>query len=59
MSKMTAPIGRSAEQVEVWFDNEKLDHVQKRLVSEEEITAAVQMIQDRMTFERPPSHTRQ
>lgn len=59
MSKMTAPIGRSATHVDVWFDNEKLDHVQRRFVSEEEITAAVQVIRDRMAIETPPYRTRQ
>lgn len=59
MSKLTTPIGRSATHFDVWFDNEKLDHVQRRFVSEEEITAAVQVIRDRMAFETPPSHTRQ
>lgn len=51
MSKMTAPIGRSAAHVEVWFDNERLDNVQRRFVSDEEITTAMQLFRDRMTFE--------
>ncbi len=41
IAKMTAPIGRAAAHVDVWFDDEHLDHIERRIYPEAEITSAV------------------
>jgi hypothetical protein len=40
-AKMTAPIGRAAEHVDVWFDDTHLDRLVRRSMPEAEITDAV------------------
>lgn len=45
MCKITSPLGRSATHVDIWFDDKKLDRVQRRFVSDEEIAAALLPLQ--------------
>lgn len=59
MAKITAPIGRSATQVDLWFDDQKLDHVQRRFFLEEEIAAAVLSLRGQLEFERRQPQPRQ
>ena len=41
MAKITAPIRRAATQVDVWFDDVQLDHIEQRFFSDEEILEAL------------------
>ena len=45
--RVTAPIGRSAAHMDILIDDQKLDRVERRFVSEEEITAAVRSSRER------------
>jgi hypothetical protein len=59
MSKISAPIGRTATHVDVWFDEQKLDHIQRRFIAEEEITAVVLSMREQMNLGqrvRRPGH---
>ena len=46
--RVTAPIGRSAAHMDILIDDQKLDRVERRFVSKEEITAAVRSLRERM-----------
>ncbi len=52
MTKMSAPIGRAASEVELWLDDQKLDKLQRRIVTEEEITTAVLQLRDGVSRHR-------
>lgn len=41
MSKLTAPIGRAAEHVDIWFDHDRLDRLEHRVYLEDDIIAAL------------------
>jgi hypothetical protein len=49
--RVAAPIGRSAAHMDVLIDDQKLDRVERRFVSEEEITAAVRSLRERMELD--------
>jgi len=52
MCKITAPLGRSATHVDIWLDDKKLDHVQRRFVSDEEIATALLPLQQQWEAKR-------
>lgn len=41
MAKITAPIHRAATHVDIWFDDVRLDHIDQRFYSDEEIMEAL------------------
>jgi hypothetical protein len=48
MSKISSPIGRAATHVDIWLDDQKLDRVERRVVTEEDITAALLPLRERL-----------
>jgi hypothetical protein len=54
MKKITAPLGRAAAHVDIWFDDQRLDHIECRFISEEDITAALvpfrEMLEGQRTY---------
>ncbi len=41
MSKITAPVGRAASHVDVWLNDQRLDHIERKFISEDDISAAL------------------
>jgi hypothetical protein len=46
MAKVTAPIRRAATHVDIWFDDQHLDHIEQRFFSDEEIMEALLPLRD-------------
>lgn len=55
MAKITAPIGRSATHVDISFDDQKLDQIHRKFVSEDEITAALLPLRQQWKAKLPPN----
>ena len=41
MTKISSPIGRAATHVDIWIEDQKLDRLERRIVTDEDITAAL------------------
>ena len=42
LTKMTSPIGRAATRVEPWFNDQRLDCIERRHISDDDLAAAIQ-----------------
>lgn len=57
MVKITAPLGRAALHVDIWFDDQKLDHMERRIVTiEEAIAEALTPIRRERGYPQPQHH---
>lgn len=53
MAKISSPIGRAADHVDIWLDDQKLDRLQRRIFTDEEIEAALFTLRN---SHRKPKH---
>lgn len=48
MAKISSPIGRAASHVDIWVEDQKIDRLERRIVTEEDITAALIPLRERL-----------
>lgn len=48
MTKISSPIGRAASHVDIWVEDQKIDRLERRIVTEEDITAALIPLRERL-----------
>jgi hypothetical protein len=48
MTKISSPIGRAATHVDIWIEDQKLDRLDRRIVTEEDITAALLPLREKL-----------
>ena len=54
LTKISAPLGRAATQIDIWIDDQKLDRLERRIVTEEEITDALIPLREHILRQRLP-----
>ena len=55
MTKISSPLGRAATQVDIWVDDQKLDQLVRRIVTEEEIADALIPLREHILRQSPPT----
>ena len=52
MSKLSSPIGRAATHVDIWLDDQKIDRIERRVLTEDDITAALLPLREKIEQQR-------